>query len=97
VKYQLHAGAAAEHLGRVRYYEAQRRGLGARYLKDFEQTMARICESPARHKLKRPPSTRAVSFRSFPCSVIYREVSGFVQVLAVSHHRQQPGYWIARL
>jgi hypothetical protein len=44
VKYQLHAGAAAEHLGRVRYYEGQRRGLGARYLEDFEQTMARICE-----------------------------------------------------
>ena len=97
MKYQFHPGAEVEHLSRVKYYEAQRSGVGAQYLADFEQTMAHICESPGRYKLHRAPHIRALSFRSFPCSVIYREASGFVQLLAVSHHRQQPGYWVARV
>ena len=29
--------------------------------------------------------------------LVYREVDGLVQVLAIAHHRRQPGYWVARL
>ena len=28
---------------------------------------------------------------------VQREVDGLVQVLAIAHHRRQPGYWVARL
>jgi plasmid stabilization system protein ParE len=97
VNYWLHGGAEDEHLARVRYYEAQRGGLGSKYLDDFDATMATICEAPHRYKLVRPPQVRLVSFRTFPCAVIYREMNDAVQVLALPHDRQRPGYWVTRL
>jgi hypothetical protein len=48
-------------------------------------------------KLVREPGIRRALFRAFPCSIVYREAGGEVQILAVSHHRQRPGYWLARL
>ena len=30
-------------------------------------------------------------------TVIYREHSGEVQVLAVAHYRRRPGYWLGRV
>ena len=97
MKHYFHVQAESEHLARVAHYESQRAGLGARYLDDFDATIARACEAPARLKLVREPDIRRALFRVFPCSVIYRERGEEVQVLAVSHHRQRPGYWLARL
>jgi hypothetical protein len=52
----------------VRYYQRQRRGLGDKYLDDFDRTMARICEAPWRLKIARAPNIRSITFysRSFP-------------------------------
>jgi len=36
-------------------------------------------------------------FKIFHFDLVYREVDGAVQVLAIAHHRRQPGYWVARL
>jgi hypothetical protein len=36
-------------------------------------------------------------FKVFHFDLIYREVDGLVQVLAVAHHRRRPGYWTGRL
>jgi toxin ParE1/3/4 len=97
VTYRFHVRAEREHLARVSYYEGERTGLGARYLADFESTIAKICEAPARLNCVRAPDIRRAFFLTFPCSIIYREVRGQVVVLAVAHHRQRPGYWLARL
>jgi plasmid stabilization system protein ParE len=97
VKHHFHLHAEREHLARVDYYETQRAGLGAKYLDDFDATIAQVCEAPDRLKLVREPGIRRALFRVFPCSIVCREVSGEVQVLAVSHHRQRPGYWFTRL
>ena len=36
-------------------------------------------------------------FKVFHFDLVYRVVDGQVQVLAIAHHRRQPGYWTARL
>ena len=97
MKHRFHGHAEREHLARVQYYESERPGLGGKYLDDFDATIEKICEGPGRLKVVRPPEIRRAFFRSFPCSIIYRESNGEVQVLAVMHHRQRPGYWLARL
>jgi toxin ParE1/3/4 len=97
VIFKLHLDAESEHLGRIAYYEKQRRGLGAKYLDDFDRTMERICDTPGLHKIYGNLDIRLVSFSTFPCSVIYRVIENAVQVLAIAHDRQRPGYWIARL
>ena len=35
-------------------------------------------------------------FNVFHFDLVYREVDGLVQMLAIAHHRRQPGYWVAR-
>ena len=97
MKVSFHSAAETEHLGHVSYYENARAGLGDQYLRDFETTLNRIAEGPHRHKIERPPNIRVVSLLSFPYFVIYRDLPDSVQVLAVPHFRQRPGYWQSRL
>jgi len=35
-------------------------------------------------------------FGGFPLAVIYRDIGDTIQVLAVAHHRREPGYWVRR-
>lgn len=37
--------------------------------------------------------TRRLAMRRFPYLVVFREVEGVVQILAVAHVRRRPGYW----
>lgn len=41
--------------------------------------------------------TRRYVLRKFPYSIIYREISGGIEVVAVAHHKRQPKYWRGRL
>jgi plasmid stabilization system protein ParE len=97
VKYLLHPAAAAEHRRQVAYYEQQQPGLGKRYHADFLTAVAQACEAPQRHRVIRTPGIRRVGFEIFSFELIYREVAGVVQILAIPHHRRRPGYWLSRL
>jgi plasmid stabilization system protein ParE len=97
VNYTLHLAAEAEHLQHAGYYRAIRPSLAAQYLADFESTVDRICEAPNRFRIERPPNLRVVSLLKFPYFVVYRDIGSSVQVLAVPHFRQRPGYWAGRL
>jgi len=92
----FHAAARAEHLDHVAYYESRRAGLGS-YLGEFESAMKRICEEPELDAIAREPGIRRLHLRQFPLTVLYREVDGGVQVLAVAHKRRRPSYWVARI
>ena len=59
--------------------------------------MRAICESPQRFKLVAEPDIRRAFLRGFPYFVLYREVKGIVEVLAVAHHRRRPIYWHRRV
>jgi len=97
VKYAIHFAAEAEHLEHIGHYRAIRAGLGGKYLADFEETLDRICEAPHRSRLERPPNIRVVTLFKFPYFVYYRDTNGRVEVLAIPHFRQRPGYWATRL
>ena len=95
--YHFHPAAEAEHLEAVAYYESRRFGLGAIYLSEFESVLRRICEGPRRYPVALQPNIRRAGMRKFPFAVMFKEVSGQVQVLAVAHNRRQPQYWLYRL
>jgi toxin ParE1/3/4 len=97
VIYQLHPRAAAEHRKQVAYYEQQQPGLGRRYHAEFQAVLTAACATPRRHRVVCAPDIRRLGFEVFPFDLIYRETAGMVQVLAISHHRRQPGYWLGRL
>jgi len=97
MNYVLHPSAEAEHLESIAYYESKRPGLGASYLAEFERILVHVCESPQRYPIERKPDLRHVRMKRFPYTVLYRNVSGTIQVLAVAHHRRRPQYWLGRL
>jgi len=59
--------------------------------------MVNVALTPHYYRIKRKPSIRRVSLRRFPFKVIFRDVEGVVQILAVSHKRRRPDYWLNRL
>ena len=97
MSYRLHPEAAEEHKKQIAYYEEIQAGLGRRYHTEFQQILALVCASPDRSRIVFAPDIRRAMFKVFHFDLVYREVDGLVQVLAIAHHRRQPGYWAARL
>ena len=94
--YRFHPAAEAEHLETVAWYETRMAGLGSRYLAEFERTLEQVCENPNHYPIDRQPGIRRACLRRFPFTVLFREMEGQVEILAVAHHRRRPTYWIVR-
>ena len=92
----FHPAAQAEHLETVVYYESRRAGLGAHYLAAFELALERIGANRRSYRIVHAPNIRRAPMPRFPFSIIYREASEEVEILAVAHHKRRPAYWIAR-
>jgi toxin ParE1/3/4 len=97
VSYYFHPGAQAEHFEAIAFFESSQLGLGASYLAEFEDLMVNVALTPHYYRIERKPDIRRVSLRRFPFKVIFRDVEGVVQILAVSHARRRPDYWLNRL
>ncbi|MGQ0698864.1 MAG: type II toxin-antitoxin system RelE/ParE family toxin [Panacagrimonas sp.] len=95
--YRFHPVAETEHFQTIQFYESRSAGLGGDYLQEFEQVMEHVVEAPHRYRIERKPNIRRASLTRFPYKVIYRELEGYVQVLAISHKRRRPAYWAGRL
>ena len=85
MRYRFHPDAEREHLESIAYYESRERGLGASYLTSFESAMEQVCIAPYRYPVVRRPDVRRVLLKRFPYAVLFREVDGVVQILAVAH------------
>ena len=97
MSYFFHPAAEAEHLESVGYFESRRAGLGASYLAEFERIIGAACEAPDRYPIEKQPDVRRIRMKRFPHTILFREASGSVQVLAVAHNRRRPQYWLGRL
>ena len=97
MSYYFHPAAEAEHLESVAYYESKRPSLGAFYLDEFESIIEPACETPHRYRIEMQPDVRCIRMKKFPFTILFREISGHVQVLAVAHNRRRPQYWLGRL
>lgn len=95
--YPFHPAAEAEHLDQVAYYESQLPGLGARYFAAVDGLLKRASQAPQRFECFPNSQLRRAVLRQFKFTVIFREVSGCIEVLAVGHQRRRPGYWRTRL
>lgn len=94
MSYYFHPGAEAEHFETIAFFESRQLGLGAAYLSELEALMVNVVYAPHRCRIERKPNIRCVSLKRFPFKVIFRDVEGVVQVLAISHKRRRPDYWL---
>ncbi len=92
--------AEEEQIDAAVRYEAQRDGLGLRFISEVERVSALIAEQPGIGApwtySKVPEGVRRFPLRSFPYHVVYVEEPRLV-IVAVAHMRRRPGYWRARL
>ena len=96
-RYWLHPEAAEEHKKQVAYYEEAQAGLGRRYHDAFLAAISTAVDAPQRYAVVLAPEIRRTHLKVFHFDIIYREINGSIQVLAVAHHRRQPGYWSGRV
>ena len=93
----FHPEAAAEYAEHVAFYKSLRTELGMRFHEAVKAVIASVCEMPAHYRAEFPPDIRKARVKGFPYNVIFREVEGGIQILAVAHHRRRPLYWLGRL
>ncbi|MGZ8219288.1 hypothetical protein [Methylomagnum sp.] len=93
----FHPEAATEYAEQVAYYKSLRVELGNRYHAAVKMTIADLREYPLRHRVESPPDIRRAKVQGFPYNVIFREVGGRIQILAVAHYRRRPHYWRGRI
>ena len=97
MNYGFHPAAEAEYLEQIAFYEACQRGLGARYRDYFLRVIRKVREAPTQYPIEQLPDIRRVRLQPFPLTILYRERNATIQVLAVTHYRRRPGYWLGRI
>ena len=101
MKLEIQEAAADEIQHHVRWY-AQRDLRVANRLADlFESNIVRLAQNPLGFPLmemrRNPGSIRRARLTGFPLYILYRIKSEAVEVFAVPHTSQRPGYWKSRL
>ena len=91
----LHPAAEAEYEAALRWYLER----SARAAAGFEAAVDRAVEFIATFPEASPPCDerhRYHSLRRYPYGLVYRVDGNMVRVVAITHDRQLPGFWIGR-
>jgi plasmid stabilization system protein ParE len=92
----FHPGAIAEARAAAQWYRERNASAADAFLSELDQAIEKISETS--HMWSRyAGGARRFLLRRFPFSVIYREVSGCIEIVAIAHGRRKPGYWKTRL
>ena len=78
------------------FYDSEDLGLGGSFLDAVERAFKQIQAFPESSQISLDPARTKV-LSAFPFSVIYWVADDVIVVLAVAHHRRQPGYWRSRV
>lgn len=92
--YRFERSARADLRQGVFWYEEKREGLGARFATDVQKAIDLILRAPHRWPVRR--GTHRYVLRLFPYTIAYRFTADEVVILAVAHHRLDPGSWESR-
>jgi plasmid stabilization system protein ParE len=92
----VHPEAVAEAQAAAQWYR-ERSALAAHaFLAELDRAIKKISEDPAIWP-RCVGGTQRFLLKRFPFSVVYRQVSNRVEVVAIAHGRRKPGYWKRRL
>ena len=90
------AAAALDLRRAVQFYSRERPGLGAEFLREFDDASNVLADHPEIGALIRS-GVRKLLLRRFPYMLVYRAEPERVVILAVAHQRRHPDVWLARL
>lgn len=79
-----------------RWYRERNESAERAFLREIDRMVEAIIDTPERWPLHQAGTRRFVC-PSFPYSLIYFVENDVINVVAVPHDRQRPGYWRKRL
>ena len=93
--------ALADIASAVRYYNRERRGLGAEFRQAVNRRVLALRRFPTSGALVEHVTTslvtRQVRARQFPYLVIYVVTDEVIRIVAVAHEKRLPTFWADRL
>ena len=92
--YRFYPGARADLRQGVFWYEEKREGLGARFAAEVQRAIRLVMTSPLRWPVRH--GTHRYVLRGFPYTIAYQTTDSEVVIVAVAHHRLDPGSWQRR-
>lgn len=78
----------------VFWYEERREGLGARFAAEVRRAISLLVATPSRWPVRN--RTHRYVLRGFPYTIAYRVGKEEIVIVAVAHHRLDPGSWERR-
>ena len=92
---EIHPAAVAEGRNAFRWYQRRSVQAGNRFQAVLEAALEEIAKFPERWPTYLH-GTRFRLLRRFPYIIVYRLLGNRVQIVAIAHGRQKPGYWKRR-
>ncbi len=80
----------------ARFYNKQRKGLGAKLLTDVDAAIVDIVLDPERWP-EQSPGVRKCLTKRFRFLIYYSMESSAILVHAIVHPSRKPGYWLGRI
>jgi plasmid stabilization system protein ParE len=96
MRLSYHPEAEAELIEAATYYEGRSPGLGERFLREFDETIAQLQAAPGRWPIIEA-DLRCLTLKRFPFGIYYRILDDHLRILVVKHHSRHPDYWRHRL
>ena len=92
----VHHEAVAEARAAAHWYRERSALAADAFLAELDRAVERITENPEMypHYVR---DTRRYLLQRFPFYLVYREVSGNLELVAIAHGRRKPGYWKKRI
>jgi plasmid stabilization system protein ParE len=95
VEVRLRPEAEQDLTDAAAWYEAQRPGLGQRFLDEAQAMLSAISERPLAYQLVHRTARRAI-LRRFPFGIFYRVEPDQAVVVGIFHGSRDPNSWKAR-
>jgi len=92
----FHPEALEEADNAAAFYREQQLGLEVRFLEALNDTISQIRRNPLLYR-RIEGEIRKCRITHFPYGIIYRVNNDRIEVIAVMHLRQRPGYWKSRI
>ena len=92
----VHPEAVAEARAAAQWYRERSALAADAFLAELDRAIETIAENPEMqpHYVR---GTRRYLLQRFPFYLVYREVAGKLEIIAIGHGRLRPGYWKNRI
>lgn len=92
LKFSYFPEARRELYEALRFYRDADKSVADRFLRECSSAIKQIMRDPLASVVI-SGNTRRKILDKFPFSIIYRFESNEIRIVALCHHRREPGYW----